>query len=611
MNRPSPFNAFAAPLALGAGVALAGCSDPSGEVVLVVTTDMSIPKDIDAIQVEIEADGALQFYSEYDDRQGGLKLPGTLGVVDDRPGRSFTARVIGLKEGRVRSFRAITTATVDGGTRMLRAPLRWLCDGSGTEGEGGRVEFTKCPPGEVCFADWCAPSAVEGSSLPEFSPTEVFGGGTGVGDDSACFDTVGCFDGAPSVTAEKVGADCSVQAEGATNVALRTEGDGICGMAGCFIPLDEGDPEGFTEIVGSSPRRLRVPSILCEMEGRVLGVALSARCAPKTSALPTCGPWSSSGNNDPPSPSIPVTLAAGQLHPTSIALSGGYAYWTNAGVPTKADGSVKRVPTSGGTPFLIAADQAFPSSVAVDSADSDWQYVFWINEEMSAVSYALARGGDLGTYAMTTGARHGLALDYGSIFWTTATGRVWRASKSATEGTLIAQSQKDPVRIAVDDTGVYWTNREDGTVRKAVNGGSLSASQLAWAQKRPVALALSETHVYWLNQGSIEKGYEDGAIMRVARTGTSVETGDEPEVIAASKGLPYALAVDDEHVYWTTLLDGTVRRATIKPGGSATILALGQNNPVGIAIDQEMVYWANAGTSAAEYKDGAIMRVKK
>lgn len=611
MKRSSLFTAAAALLAIGLGLMLSGCSEPSGEVVLVLTTDMSIPKDIDAIQVEVEVDGEVQFYTEYAERQGGLKLPGTLGIVDDRPGRPFTARVIGLKEGKPRILRAITTATVDGGVRMLRAPLRWLCDGSAAVDEGGRVEFTKCPPGEACFADTCAPSSIDGSSLPEFSAAEVFGGGTGDGDDGSCFDTVFCFDGALPVQPEKVGIDCTVLAEGATNVALQTEGDGICGETGCFVPLDAGDPEGFIEIEGSSPRRLRLPSIVCEMEGRMLGVALSSHCAPKSIALPVCGPWSVSGNNAAPDPSIPVTLAAGQHHPTSLVLAEGYVFWTNAGDQGAANGSVKRVPTSGGTPFRIAAEQAFPSALAVESGDSNSADVYWINEDTNVVSFAFSGGGDIGVLVATTGARHGLAIDHGEIFWATESGQVRSATTEGTEGALLAQNQGEPARIAVDDTGVYWTNRADGTVRKAVKGGdSLSAPQIAWGQTRPIALAISDTHVYWLNQGTLENGYKDGAVMRVVRTGTSVETGDEPELIAESKSLPYAIAIDVKHVYWTTLLDGAVWRAPIG-GGAPIILADLQSNPIGIAVDDVMVYWANAGTSAMGHKDGAIMKVKK
>ncbi|HZF55006.1 MAG TPA: hypothetical protein VE093_40425 [Polyangiaceae bacterium] len=612
MKCSSLFSAFAAPLALGAGLALSGCSDPMGEVVVVLTTDMSIPKDIDAIQVEVEVDGRVQFYSEYDERQGGLRLPGTLGIVDDRPERRFTVRVIGLKEGRPRILRAITTETVDGGTRMLRAPLRWLCDGSATEGDDGRVEFTKCPPGEVCFADTCAPSTIVGSSLPEFSAAEVFGGGTGQGNDGLCFNTIACFDGALPVKPEKVGADCTVEAEGATNVALRTESDGLCGATGCFVPLDEGDSEGFTEVEGSSPRRLRIPSIVCEMEGRVLGVALSAHCAPKTPALPVCGPWSVAGNNAAPKSSDAVTLAAGQHHPTSLALAGGHVFWTNAGEQGKENGSVKRVPTSGGTPVRIAADQAFPSALALESAGSDPAYAYWINEDTGAISYASSGGGDFEVLFAAAGARNGLAVAHNEIFWATEGGQIWSATTAGTEDALIAQDQDEPTRIAVDDTGVYWTNRGEGAVRRAAKGAdSLSTSPLAWGQDRPIALAVSDTHVYWLNQGTLKNGYEDGAVMRVVRTGTSVETGDEPEVIAASKKLPYAIAIDDEHVYWTNLLDGTVMRAPITGGETPKVLADGQSNPIAITVDQETVYWANAGTSAGGYKDGAVMRVKK
>jgi hypothetical protein len=611
--------ASASGIALVTGVLAAGCSEPTGEVILVITTDMAIPKDIDAVEVEILVAGEVHFYSEYAERHGGLKLPGTLTIADDTPGRPFTARVIGLQEGRPRVLREITTSVPEGRTAMLRAPLRWICDGSAVPGPDGRVETPQCSSGDACFPGACAPSKVDAASLPSFSLADVFGGGTGAGSDGACFDTVACFDGIAPVLHPFIDADCTVSAEGATNVALLTEGEGICGGTGCFIPLDYGDPSGFTEAGGLGSRRVQLPSFACERQDKVFGVVLSPRCAPKPAELPACGPWSLAGGGVAPDPTIPVVFAARQHHPSSLVLHGERAFWTNAGGEGSADGAVKSSRRIGGTPVVIRGDQAFPSALIADSASLDGLYLYWINEAASSVSSARSDGGDPRVYGLTGGARHGLASSQKQLFWSTTDGKI-RSLAIGKDGafTDVAAGQDDPSRIAADVGGVYWTNRGEGTIRRAIDEGSSKEGQkLAQGLAQPGALALSQTHIYWLNQGTLdpgdpEEGYKGGGVMRVARTGDSpVVNGDEPELIAGSGALPYALAIDEKSVYFTTLLDGVVLRVPLAGDGPPVPLAVGQKSPVAIAVDDEHVYWANAGTWENDYRDGAIMKVKK
>ncbi|HZF52593.1 MAG TPA: hypothetical protein VE093_28255, partial [Polyangiaceae bacterium] len=334
----------------------------------------------------------------------------------------------------------------------------------------------------------------------------------------------------------------------------------------------------------------------------------------KKASLPMCGPWSLSGGGRSPDPTIPVALAAGQHHPASLSLTGTHVFWTIAGSEGQADGAVKGSPKGGGTPSRIAEKQAYPSAIVVDGSTDGTPRLFWINEGQSAVSTARADGKDIAALEPTLGATQGLALFQGDLFWSAKGGQVRSAPAEGAGGfSLIAQDQVDPVRVAVDATGIYWADRADqGTLRKAVKGDDPgTASKLAWDQARPIALALSSTHVYWLNQGTPGAQYTDGAVMRVVKTGTNPATGSHPELIAASEGAPYALVIDEERVYWTDLLDGTIRSAPLTGGGSPDILVVGQSNPVAIAVDAENLYWANAGTSARGFSDGAIMKRKK
>jgi hypothetical protein len=62
------------------------------------------------------------------------------------------------------------------------------------------------------------------------------------------------------------------------------------------------------------------------------------------------------------------------------------------------------------------------------------------------------------------------------------------------------------------------------------------------------------------------------------------------EVLARSQGGPAGIAVDDEHLFWTSTTDGTILRANLD-GSSRTTIAFGQANPAAIALSDTHVFW--------------------
>jgi hypothetical protein len=89
--------------------------------------------------------------------------------------------------------------------------------------------------------------------------------------------------------------------------------------------------------------------------------------------------------------------------------------------------------------------------------------------------------------------------------------------------TVIAANQANPFAIAVDATGVYWTNAGDaslpsnGTVNRcAVGGCPQGPVLLATHQSVPIQIALDATYVVWLNSEDGDTG-DPGEIMRAVK----------------------------------------------------------------------------------------------
>ena len=601
--------------ALGVWLAASGaaCSDP-GEIVLVVQTDMNIDKDIDKVRIEVlTGDGAVALRGEYGTDKGDLKLPGTLGIRSSlNPEQELTIRVSGELDGAVRVVRDVRTTLPGSGVVMLRAPLQWLCDSA------------ECPGQGTCIAGSCASSGITSSTLQPYAAADVFGGGSGSGSgvDGECFDTVQCFSGAKDIVPEKSDLPCSIPGSGggSFNIALRTEGDGFCGPDGCFIPLDAESDIGWREISGSDGPRIQLPAAVCtHLGGKVLGVATSTKCAAKSERTPTCGAWSQAGKWSAPNPAAPVTLAAGQGHPSSIAIDGNRVYWTNAGTEA-ANGSVKSVSREGGAPFEIAVGQESPAGVVVDSVDVDVRRAYWINEGTGAVMGArLDAGEPLSLDGL--GARANLALHGDNLYFGTVGNLIVQFSPATGSLKILTIEEDKPVYIVAYGMNVYWSFQpsdpnKNGGLKRVPIAGPEPSKIIVSMQQNPLAVTIDDAHIYWVNAGSLSVSddgsvVQDGSIVKVEHDGDNPQLpGEEKKGIAGNQAVPYAIALHGEHVYWTNVGDGRVMRAP-KQGGKAVPLATGQSNPIAVVVDGagKFVYWANAGTATKNFSDGSIMRV--
>jgi hypothetical protein len=281
------------------------CGDDKSAIMLVVTTDMKAPKDVNAVSVTVSANNAVKHnVIGRVTPQGDVLLPATLAIVEpDDPNTSIAIRVMAFQERKARVLRDVRTSIPGGGrVALLRIPLNFVNDGS-TQGElpegvlptpddgssaggssGGSSTsggsgagalgtgdvfdpFTfvpNCPNPEHTWIDGeCRDAYVDPATLPDFDAAAV-----GSSDPAAaCFDVARCFGNASPVgRVVTFNRDaCTMQLNGADasrlNLALVTSDTGECVRPNeCYVPLDRGNG-GWTVEGGE----VKLPAFVCKL----------------------------------------------------------------------------------------------------------------------------------------------------------------------------------------------------------------------------------------------------------------------------------------------------------------------------------------------------------
>ena len=143
-----------------------------------------------------------------------------------------------------------------------------------------------------------------------------------------------------------------------------------------------------------------------------------------------------------------------------------------------------------------------------------------------------------------------------------------------------------PVGVAVDDADVYWTEGQIYLQRVPKAGGATFNFALA---NKPRYIALDATHYYYSDIG-------------VNTVGWSPKVGTGPGGTVTAWAMPGKLALDNDHVYWTSTGGGTWKAAKI--GASATaIFSFWAGQGTGIAVDAIGLY--------VGMQDGTLWKVAK
>jgi formylglycine-generating enzyme required for sulfatase activity len=342
-----------------------------GELILALQTDMELPKDVDKVRIRVASFGSTIFSNDYQVGPSELKIPATLGLLanPDRPSAPVTIQVIGFQQGRPRVMRETVTTIPVQRIATLRVPIEWLCDESARM-QSGEVEST-CPTEETCVSGMCMASAVDSDDLPDFRPSDIFGGGDGSGN-GTCFDVAQCFANAVTLSVDASTCRATLPTDEPTlNVALKLPGtgDGICSGGVCLVPLDGGEGGQWSRVgagAGSDQgASIQLPQGVCERlrSGKIEAVIAAKQCVTKTVRVPPCGAWSSSGGSG----SISSDAGSGNL---GDANPGSDASGSDAGPPMDDGGS------SGDSVAMPDMGGAVDSSTGSDSRLADMGPIF-------------------------------------------------------------------------------------------------------------------------------------------------------------------------------------------------------------------------------------------
>ncbi len=163
----------------------------------------------------------------------------------------------------------------------------------------------------------------------------------------------------------------------------------------------------------------------------------------------------------------------------------------------------------------------------------------------------------------------------------------------------IVSDLKDPLRLSLHGSDLYWADRKVAAVFTASTSGG-AAKMIAENQKGVAELTADDDAVYW----TTSDGKGGGKVVKWPRK------GGKPTILATvpdgDLGGPIGIEVDATSVYVAVSTGvGSIIKMS-KNGGPMVTLATKQRSPYDLTVDATAVYWTvfGAGTS-----DGAIMSV--
>jgi hypothetical protein len=248
-------------------------------------------------------------------------------------------------------------------------------------------------------------------------------------------------------------------------------------------------------------------------------------------------------------PSLPpiTVLAKGRVGPSAIAIDATAVYWAEE---SSQGGVVASVSKTGGSVSTIATAQSRLGGVAVDAAN-----VYWTTSEHQlgagdgTVSRQPISGGTPFSISTDGGLAGPIGVDAENVYW--ADTNTWMLVKAPIVGGTPVRlaalaNQSTFLGIVPFEGHVYYTTRDLGSVKRVTTSGTTDET-IADGQDLPYKIAVDVSGIYWTNTG------DSGTVMMIPRV------GEQPVILAAGQGFPQSagggpteIATDAHAVYWAS-----------------------------------------------------------
>ncbi|XXF75665.1 IPT/TIG domain-containing protein [Myxococcaceae bacterium GXIMD 01537] len=162
--------------------------------------------------------------------------------------------------------------------------------------------------------------------------------------------------------------------------------------------------------------------------------------------------------------------------------------------------------------------------------------------------------------------------------------------------------------IALDDVSVYWTDYNEGTLKKVpINGGAVTLLDAPGKITPPNSVAVGRCNVYWIRVRTVLAGNLLGEVMSMP------VTGDTPGRLFSSTWTLGLVRHDSvtNHVYWGRGSDVSDMIYRAPDSGGVAVETLGTTWIQDFELDDTSLYVLSRGTGGGRFLDGGVLRVGK
>jgi hypothetical protein len=157
---------------------------------------------------------------------------------------------------------------------------------------------------------------------------------------------------------------------------------------------------------------------------------------------------------------------------------------------------------------------------------------------------------------------------------------------------LLAALAVVPPAYAPRAEAFIYSSRGDGINRANVDGSGVDQLFIASAKDRVGDLAVEANHIYWTTGYDQETDESASLIARANLDGTGVDTS-----FISDAGNPVGIAADADHIYWA---NGTsIGRANLDGSGVEPAFVAGVTAD-SVAVDADFIYWTSDGPGSSD-----------